>query len=61
MLKQEALDRAEVVYKRITGYVNYEEMNGISKSWFIEKIAEGIQDAHPEKFYLSNPQDEHSR
>ena len=32
----------EDVYKKITSYANYDQMNGIEKSWFIECIANAL-------------------
>ena len=36
------MKEAERVYQKITGYVNYSEMNGIEKEWIIKCIDEAI-------------------
>lgn len=38
----DARERAKNVYAQITSYANYQEMNGIPSTWFIECIAEEL-------------------
>lgn len=38
-----AKEKAEVVYSRMTSFANYEQMNGIERSWFLKCIREGLE------------------
>jgi hypothetical protein len=38
------MTKSEEVYQKITGYANYSQMNGISKSWIIECIDNALNE-----------------
>lgn len=39
------MKKAELVYRRMTSFANYSQMNGIEKSWFLQKINDGLKEA----------------
>ena len=41
--QQSAEEQAKVVYSRMTSFANYDQMNGIEKSWFLKCIKEGLE------------------
>lgn len=49
--------KAEEIYKRMTSYANYSEMNGISKKWFLQKIEQGLQEYHQSELLKLNKSD----
>jgi hypothetical protein len=38
------MTKSEEVYQKITGYANYSQMNGISKSWIIKCIDNALNE-----------------
>ena len=49
--------KAEEIYRKMTSYANYSEMNGISKKWFLQKIEQGLQEYHQSELLKLNKSD----
>ena len=49
--------KAEEIYRKMTSYANYSEMNGISKKWFLQKIEQGLQEYHRAELLKLNKSD----
>ena len=49
--------KAEEIYRKMTSYANYSEMNGISKKWFLQKIKQGLQEYHQSELLKLNKSD----
>jgi len=49
--------KAKEIYRRMTSYADYSEMNGISKKWILGQIEAGLEEYHKSELLKLNKSD----